>query len=92
MFLKFSRYSKQKIVDAKIDNNKIVKVVTIRKLPKTDGEFLDLKSIDRLDIIAHTKYNNATMFWHIADANTELDSTKLQKKTDESKIIKAPGE
>ena len=32
---------------------------------------------DRLDLIAHERTGDATQFWHIADANTALDSRTL---------------
>ena len=32
---------------------------------------------DRLDILAQQKYDDGTKFWHIADANTELQANDL---------------
>jgi len=32
---------------------------------------------DRLDLIAQDRVGDATQFWHIADANTALDSRTL---------------
>jgi hypothetical protein len=43
------------------------------------GDPTAMTADDRLDIIAGQEYGDATMFWHIADANTELDALKLLK-------------
>ena len=32
---------------------------------------------DRLDLIAHAQYGDATQFWRVADANSALDSRTL---------------
>ena len=34
---------------------------------------------DRLDVMAQRKYSDGTKFWHIADANTELEANDLVK-------------
>ena len=36
---------------------------------------------DRLDIIAQRQYNDPTWFWHIADANTDLEANNLVRET-----------
>ena len=32
---------------------------------------------DQLDVISETRYKDGTRFWHIADANTELEANQL---------------
>jgi hypothetical protein len=32
---------------------------------------------DRLDILAERRYRDATRYWHIGDANTELEANEL---------------
>ena len=51
--------------------------VKIRRLPQVAGDATIMNANDRLDIIAGQEYGDGTMFWHIADANTELDSRRL---------------
>lgn len=91
MFLKTSRYYKQKVVDAKINSaagENTVKAVTLRRLPSTTGDPLSIKSNHRLDIISQLQYKNSLQFWHIADANTDLQANDLVKKV--GRIIKIP--
>ena len=40
---------------------------------------------DRLDVMAQRKYGDPTKFWHIADANTELEANKLVKQRPQDK-------
>lgn len=72
MFLKNSRYYKQKVIEV---NG--VKAVKLRRLPVVEGEPVETKSNDRLDIMAQRQYNNPTMFWYIADANSRLEANRL---------------
>ncbi|MND08690.1 hypothetical protein D3C83_314850 [compost metagenome] len=41
------------------------------------GNLIEVKGTDRLDLMAHRKYQDGTKFWHIADANTELEASRL---------------
>jgi hypothetical protein len=36
-----------------------------------------VKGNDRLDIMAERRYSDATRYWHIADANSELKVSRL---------------
>ena len=90
MFLESSRYYKQKKVDVITKDGSFTKALTLRRLPFVDSNPVMIKGNDRLDIIAQRQYNNSTMFWHIADANTELHSNDLVKSADHIKIIKVP--
>jgi hypothetical protein len=79
MFLKTSRYYKQKVVEinAAAKKKPPVKAVTLRRLPHVTGNPILVKGNYRLDIIAQRQYRNPTMFWHIADANKELQANDL---------------
>ena len=91
MFLKTSRYYKQNAMDVKINSAsgiKTAKAVTLRRLLATTGEPFSVKGNDRLDVISQLQYKNSTRFWHIADANTELQANDLVNKI--GQIIKIP--
>jgi len=81
MFLENSRYSKLKTIDAKARDGRSVKAVTLRILPAEGGGDHTVSQHERLDILAHRSYKDATRFWHIADANTELEANELTKET-----------
>lgn len=82
MFLKNSRYYKQEVVEGP------VKAVTLRRLPPTRGVPITVKGHHQLDIIAQRQYNDPTMFWHIADANSELQANSLVEET--GNIVNVP--
>jgi len=88
MFLESSRYFKIKTADVVTRVGRSIKVVTLRRLPVITGKATIMKANDRLDIIAQRQYNDPTMFWHIADANSELEANNLVKKT--GRIITVP--
>ena len=88
MFSETSRYYRQKVVDAATKKGLTVKAVTLRRLPSVTGESTVVKGNDRLDIMAQRRYQNPAMFWHVADANTELQANDLVKET--GRIIKVP--
>ena len=77
MFTQNSRYKHAEIIDTTTSDGRKVQAVAPRVLPATKGSPATVKSIDRLDLMAHTNYTDATRFWHIADANTELDASRL---------------
>jgi hypothetical protein len=88
MFLETSRYFRQKQVSIVTKKGKTVKVVTLRRLPKVNGEPTAIEENDRLDIIAQRQYQNPTWYWHIADANTELEANDLVQEV--GRIIQIP--
>jgi hypothetical protein len=91
MFLETSRYYNQKVVDAITKDGRHIKVLTLRRLPSVEGKPVLIKGNDRLDIMAQHQYGNPTMFWHIADANTELQANNLfLEKGKRIRIIKVP--
>ena len=77
MFLESSRYYKVRQELHKTSDGRTFKAVTLRRLPTLTGTLKVVKEHDRLDIMAQRQYANGTMFWRIADANTELRSNNL---------------
>ena len=76
-FLPSSRYANLTTVEVAVDDKRTTTVVKLRRLPIEDGEPRVITDHDRLDIIAHETYDESTQYWHIADANTELDAADL---------------
>ena len=87
MFLENSRYHKLKTVDAKAKDGRTVKVVKLRILPPETGSDHMVTQSDRLDILAHRAFKDPTASWHIADANTELERTKLTNEPGRKIIV-----
>ena len=79
MFLDASRYAKVKTAQVRTRDGRTVTVVTVRRLPPTSGDPTPVTGADRLDVIALRKYDDGTRFWHVADANSELDARDLLK-------------
>jgi hypothetical protein len=77
MFLESSRYNRVRKEEAKARDGRVVNVVALRRLPAVTGNPTPVKENDRLDIIAQRLYDDPTMFWHVADANTELRAGEL---------------
>ena len=80
MFSKSSRYANQKTVRAKARHGREVDAVTLRRLAAPPAVILQaIRGHDALDMIASRQYGDGTMFWHIADANTELEANELTR-------------
>jgi len=77
MFLKNSRYYGLETVEAEDRSGRSVSAVKLRRLPETPGDPVTITEGDRLDIMAERNYNDATRYWHIGDANTELEVNEL---------------
>lgn len=77
MFLENSRYFKVKTVATQNEDGRSFLAIMLRRLPYVAAAPIIVKGNDRLDVIAHRKYGDATRFWHVADANTELEANKL---------------
>ena len=88
MFLETSRYFRQKQVSIVTKKGQTVKVVSLRRIPKIGGKATAIEENERLDIIAQRQYQNPTQFWHIADANTELQANDLVQEV--GRIIQIP--
>jgi hypothetical protein len=84
MFDANSRYIKCPIVEVETAKGRKVNAVKLRRLPFTPGDLTEVKGTDRLDIMAHRQYKDGTKFWHVADANTELEANNLveQKRSE----------
>jgi hypothetical protein len=77
MFLPNSRYTKVSTVTTTLATGEEVVALKLRKLTPVSGEPRTVNAGDRLDVIAHQSVGDATQFWHVADANTALDSRTL---------------
>jgi hypothetical protein len=77
MFDKTSRYAGTPTVTVLDAEEREVTAVTLRRLPETTGLPVTVQAADRLDVIAARLYRDPTRFWHIADANAELDARDL---------------
>lgn len=88
MFIDSSRYVDAKTVEAETENGRTVTAVRLRRLPYAAGTPTAVKGNDRLDVMAQRKYSDGTKFWHIADANTELDANKLVEERVQDKDIR----
>lgn len=76
MFTKDSRYANIETVTVSHGDTKIT-AVKLRKLPNTTGAPVTVSGADQLDVIADRCYQDGTQYWHVADANTELDATDI---------------
>lgn len=80
MFLPNSRYAKVPTVTARLATGEEVVALKLRALPPTSGVTTVVASADRLDVLSLQSYKDGTKFWHIADANTALDSRTLVER------------
>jgi hypothetical protein len=79
MFLPSSRYANIAQCQITRADESTVNAVKLRMLPVVTGDPTTMTADDHLDIIANQEYGDGTMFWHIADANTELYAPNLLK-------------
>jgi hypothetical protein len=77
MFLASSRYAQQPTTEVVTGDGRTVVALKLRKLPATTGSPHTVQDHDQLDILAQQNFNDGTRFWHIADANTELQANQL---------------
>lgn len=88
MFLKNSRYYGLPTVTAVDRNGREVVAVKLRRLPATQGDDHAVTSSDRVDILADARYADATRYWRIADANSELEAEELTRQV--GRVIEVP--
>jgi len=81
MFLKNSRYAGLPTVDAIDRAGATVAAVKLRPLPVTQGDPVTVQAHDQLDAMSEQRYGDATRYWRIADANTELEAASLLHPT-----------
>lgn len=77
MFEENSRYMNCPVVEVELASGKKANAVKLRRLPFEPGLLTQAKGTDRLDIMSFRKYKDGTKFWHIADANSELEANCL---------------
>jgi hypothetical protein len=77
VFTASSRYLNLKTVEVEIRNGRKINAVVLRRLPYATGVPTVVKGNDRLDVMSQRLYKDPTKFWHIADANTELQANEL---------------
>ena len=88
MFLKSSRYYELETVAVLDRNGREVRAVKLRRLPATAGDKVRVTDSDQLDVMSETSFKDATRFWHIADANSELEANELVRTA--GRIIRVP--
>ncbi len=77
MFLKNSRYYGLPTVIARDRDGDTVTAVKLRRMLAVAGDPFIVQGHDRLDVICDMQYGDPTRYWHIADANTELEANEL---------------
>jgi hypothetical protein len=87
MFLPNSRYASVATVETTLATGETVVALKLRRLVPATGDPQTVKSGDRLDIIAQARFGDATQFWHVADANTALDSRTLVATVGDTIIV-----
>ena len=88
MFSKDSRYVDLATVETEDRHGRKVTAVKLRRLPAPRGVEFTVAESDQLDVLSAQRYRNATRFWHIADANSELAANALVG--DANRTIKLP--
>ena len=81
MFSEKSRYAKTPTETAVLPDGREGQVLKLRKLPASSGRPHVVTDNDQLDMLAHQQTGDGTKFWHIADANTELEASNLLRET-----------
>ena len=90
MFSDKSRYKNTPQIETQTADGRQVKAVAPRALPPTPGVPHEVKTNDRLDILAFRKLNDPLAFWRIADANTALDPFTLVDEAGDAINIPEP--
>ena len=89
MFAKNSRYAALPTAAVPNPNGEgLVAVVRLRPLPQVSGEPAEVRGHDQLDAMAEARYGDATRYWHVADANAELEAGELTRRP--GRVISVP--
>ena len=88
MFSKSSRYYELQTVAALDRSGREVNALKLRRLPGTNGDKTRISASDQLDVVSETRFKDATRFWHIADANSELEANELVRTA--GRVIRVP--
>jgi len=87
MFLPNSRYANVATVSTRLATGEEVVALKLRKPAPVTGDAQSVVAGDRLDIIAQQRYADATRFWHVADANSALDSRTLVAEPGDTVLV-----
>jgi len=94
MFTKDSRYADTPTCYADTPTSQALDIegreitaVQLRRLPQTGGGEIIVTAADQLDVIAEQCYANPTWFWHVADANSELEARDLLQPVGRTMIV-----
>lgn len=90
MFLPNSRYARVATVTTRLATGEQVVALKLRRLAAATGEPRQVLAGDRLDLIAHASAGDATQFWHVADANSALDSRELTATAGDTLVVPKP--
>ncbi len=88
MFNRNSRYYDLETVTAKDGNGREVRLVKLRPLPATAGAAHTVHANDQLDRMSRQRYRDPTRYWHIGDANSELEVNALVRVA--GRVIQVP--
>jgi hypothetical protein len=88
MFLKTSRYVKTETLETVDSRGRQIQAIKLRRLPQVGGEVFSVINGSELDVMSYQQYGDGTKFWHIADANTELEADVLVQKS--GRVINKP--
>ena len=80
MFTDTSRYAGLPTVTVKTHDGREVTAVKLRRLDSPTASPYTTVGTDRLDVMAGRNYGDGARFWHLADANTELQAGSLVKR------------
>jgi len=81
MFNKNSRYFGLETIVTEDRMGRSVSLAKLRRLPATQGTQFVISDGSKLDVMSERQYKSATRFWHIADANSELEANELVRVT-----------
>ncbi len=86
MFADNSRYKKVDTITVTLADGTTAPAIKLRTLPVVRGQDTVVQQQDRLDLLADKTYKDDSKFWHIADANSSLEATDLEK-TNETILV-----
>jgi hypothetical protein len=88
MFGNNSRYKDLPLVTVTDDEGDSVAAVKLRLSGQPLSRPAMVTQGDQLDVISQRRFKDATRYWHIADANTELEANSLTSEA--GRMIQTP--
>lgn len=88
MFSKRSRYNNVEQITTLDDRGQEVVAIKLRPLGEPAAKPARVTQGDQLDVISERRYRDGARYWHIADANSELEAAALT--TEPARMIKVP--